>query len=329
MRYLGALILCLWAGLAAAQNWEAREYFGAAEADKTLRVLSSTDIDLFAPVLKSFVAGSPGIAVEYFVSGTADIDRIMRAGEQRFDVVISSAMDLQFKLANDGYASVLDGIDFPDWAVWRQTLFAFTSEPATIVVNREAFAEMGVPRSRQELIRQLRSAPERFRGKVGTYDVRQSGLGYLFATQDARTSETFWRLMEVMGNLDARLYCCSSAMIEDVATGRLAVAYNVLGSYAEARGDVSNTMEIIIPSDFQTVMMRTALVSDTTQYPEIARDFLLHVLTAGQATALPTLDPGLSAGEQSTIELGPALLTYLDRLKAQQFITAWEEAIIQ
>jgi iron(III) transport system substrate-binding protein len=169
---------------------------------------------------------------------------------------------------------------------------------------------------------------------VGTYDVRQSGLGYLFATQDARTSETYWRLMEVMGNLDARLYCCSSDMIEDVSTGRLAMAYNVLGSYAQARADLSDQIEIVLPSDFQTIMMRTALVSVRGPNPELARDFMQHLL--GQhgtpqsgGTALPLLDLAKPASEQSTIQLEPALLTYLDRLKAQRFLKEWEDAIIQ
>jgi iron(III) transport system substrate-binding protein len=159
--------------------------------------------------------------------------------------------------------------------------------------------------------------------------VRQSGLGYLFATQDARTSETFWRLMEVMGNLDAQLYCCSSDMIEDVASGRLAVAYNVLGSYAQARADLADRIEVILPSDFQTVMMRTALVSKGATHPDLAREFLIHLLTWRGAPSLPMLDLELAASEQSTIQLEPALLTYLDRLKAQRFIAAWEDTVIQ
>ena len=331
MRYVFALILSALAASLCAQEpvWEDRARFGGAAAPRALHVLSSTDTALFAPIAESFVARVPDTAIEYYVAGTADIDRIMRKSPDRFDVTISSAMDLQFKLANDGYALALDGFDYPDWAEWRQSVFAFTSEPAAIVLNRAAFAGGAMPDTRQALIRRLRETPEHFRGRVGTYDVRQSGLGYLFATQDARTSETFWRLMEVMGNLDARLYCCSSDMIEDVAAGRLFVAYNVLGSYAEAREDVSKAIEIIVPSDFQTVMMRTALVSSDARHPESARAFLLHLLNAAQVTALPMLDPERPAREQSTIELEPALLTYLDRLKEQRFIAAWEEAIIQ
>ena len=82
-------------------------------------------------------------------------------------------------------------------------MFAFTSEPAAIVINRAAFEGLPIPETRQELIEALRARPDVFRGRIGTYDVRQSGLGYLFATQDARASETFWRLMEVMGGFDA------------------------------------------------------------------------------------------------------------------------------
>lgn len=54
---------------------------------------------------------------------------------------------------------------------------------------------------------------------------RRSGLGYQVAAQDSHNSEAFWRLMEVMGRLDAHPYCCSGEMIRDVASGRLALAY--------------------------------------------------------------------------------------------------------
>jgi len=334
VRYLLALVFSVWAALGAAQDWEARALFGDPDAPKVLRVISSTDIDLFAAIADSFIARADGVTIDYYVAGTADLDRILRKSPEKFDVAISSAMDLQFKLANDGYARVLEGFDYPDWAEWRRSVFAFTSEPAAIVVNRAAFAGAGAPQSRQQLIRALRSTPELFRGKVGTYDVRQSALGYLFATQDARTSETFWRLAEVMGNLDARLYCCSSDMIEDVAAGRLLVAYNVLGSYAEARQDLSDQIQIILPSDFQTIMMRTALVSAAGPNPDLARDFMEHLLAPHDfpqidASALPLLDLSKPALEQSTIQLEPALLTYLDRLKAQRFLQEWADAIIQ
>jgi iron(III) transport system substrate-binding protein len=128
----------------------------------------------------------PDIEVHYFVTGTTELDDVFRNNADQFDVVISSAMDLQLKLANDGFAARLDGISHPEWAQWRDSLFAFTIEPAAIVINNAAFADLPIPATRQDLIEVLRENSEKFMGKVGTYDVRQSGLGYLFATQDAR-----------------------------------------------------------------------------------------------------------------------------------------------
>jgi iron(III) transport system substrate-binding protein len=238
-------------------------------------------------------------------------------------------MDLQLKLANDGFAMPLENIPGSDWAQWHDSLFAFTQEPAAIVINRAAFAGYPVPQTRQELIEALRARPEAFRGKVGTYDVRQSGLGYLFATQDARASETFWRLMEVMGGLDLRLYCCSGDMIDDLTSGSIAVAYNVLGSYATARVEGKEALEVILPSDFQTTMMRTAMVAKNTQYPAVAEAFVRHLIVAGPELAPLPLLTSQQAQESAVITLEPALLTYLDTLKRRKFLTAWEDAVIQ
>ena len=201
MRYLVVLISVFWASMSPAQDWEDRKIFGDASSAGKLRILSSTDTSFFEPILDSFVSENPGMAIEYLVTGTAALDELFRASPESYDLVISSAMDLQLKLANDGFALRISGLSLPNWAEWRQSLFAFTTEPAAVVINRAAFAGHEIPKTRQELISALRARPETFRGKLGTYDVRQSGLGYLFATQDARASETFWRLMEVMGGL--------------------------------------------------------------------------------------------------------------------------------
>lgn len=334
MRYFLTLILSLWAGLLSAQEWEDRQVFGQKDAP-TLRILSSTDTALFAPIIESFLAQAPPTQIEYLVTGTADIDTRYRQKPSAFDLVISSAMDLQLRLANDGFALRLNDLSHPDWAQWRQSLFAFTTEPATIVINRAAFADQAVPTTRQELIKVLRAAPDKFRGKVGTYDVRQSGVGYLFATQDARASETFWRLTEVMGGLDTQLYCCSGAMIEDVAAGKILVAYNVLGSYAAARSEYTKTLEIVLPSDFPITMMRTAFVSKQTGQPALATAFMDHLITlqsSGQDIdhfPLPPLAQVDKLQMPSSIPLETALLTYLDVLKRRTFIREWENAIIQ
>ena len=334
MRYLIALVLLCIPHAGWSDQWEDRLIFNEDAEGPRLRVISSTDTVLFAPVIEGFIAENPLISVEYLVSGTADINRRVRATPEAFDVVISSAMDLQLKLANDGFALPVDDVPVPSWAQWHHSLFAFTSEPATIVINRAAFEGQPVPHTRQGLIEALRNRPETFRGKIGTYDVRQSGLGYLFATQDARVSETYWRLMEVMGGLDVQLYCCSGEMINDLADGSILVAYNVLGSYAAIRAEGKDALEVVFPSDFQTIMMRTAMVLAVTSEPDAAEMLLRYIVTERPAVAegaspLPLLQDGLDAVEPETISLNPALLTFLDGLKRSKFLSAWEDAVIQ
>ncbi len=333
MRFIVTLILWLLPQVLVSQTWEDQQFFNEGPSKQVLRIISSTDTALFAPIIESFVAQTPNISVEYLVTGTADIDLRFRENPETFDLVISSAMDLQFKAANDGLARRLPNIVHPAWAQWRQSLFAFTSEPAAIVINRDAFAGHPIPNTRQELIQAMRARPEIFRGRIGTYDVRQSGLGYLFATQDARASETYWRLMEVMGALELRLYCCSGEMIDDLSDGTIAVAYNVLGSYAKARVESKDKIQVVFPADFPTTMMRTAMVSSQAQHPEIAAAFIQHLITL-QSLAnekpfpLPPLNSQLNEAEHATIALEPALMTFLDALKRQSFLAEWEDAVI-
>ncbi len=334
MRNLVALIFWFLPCLALAQDWEDRQLFNAAADRSVLRILSSTDTAIFGPIITRFVADNPEVTVEYLVSGTSDIDRIFRAEPGAYDIVVSSAMDLQLKLVNDGLARTQGNIDHPPWAHWRQSLFAFTAEPAAIVINRAAFAGAPIPRTRQELIEAMRARPDVFRNRVGTYDVRQSGLGYLFATQDARASETFWRLMEVMGRLNVRLYCCSGDMIDDLADGSIAVSYNVLGSYAAARIADKDRLEILLPADFPTTMMRTVLVSRDARQPDLATAFVQHVVSLqGKASEevqpLPLLNAQTDTAERAMIALEPALMTFLDTLKRRKFLAEWEDAVIQ
>jgi iron(III) transport system substrate-binding protein len=334
MRYYFALVFWLLPQMLLAQVWEDQRVFQSTENGPILRIISSTDTAIFAPIVEAFIAKNPSVSVDYMVTGTKDVDRLFRQQPNAFDVVISSAMDLQLKLANDGFALRLDGVEHLEWAKWHDSLFAFTSEPAAIVINRAAFVGQNIPKTRQALIEALRRRSDFFHGRIGTYDVRQSGLGYLFATQDARATETYWRLMEVMGALDVRLYCCSGDMIDDLISGRIAVAYNVLASYAEARLEDRASLEIILPADFPTTMMRTAMVSAKTSYPEEAEAFIRHLVKqqsqpSSASGLLPPLKMQFTTQEPSTIALEPALMTFLDAFKRRKFLAEWEDAVIQ
>lgn len=319
---------------------EDHRLFPATSGTDTLKIISSMDEDVFAPIAASFQAQNPRIGLDYTVATTAEVMRALYDEKQPFDVALSSAMDLQVKLANDGFTQAHRSAStdaLPDWARWRDHVFAFTREPATIVVSPAAFEGLKIPQTRQDLITLLRQNEDRFRRRVGTYDIRDSGVAFLFATQDARTSDTFWRLTEVMGDLYPRLYCCSGDMIADVASGRIAVAYNVLGSYARARQLKGDRIAIITPGDFTTVMLRTALIPANAPHADLAGIFIDHLANSSWSTTptsfggLFTWDDGWGSqiGGAGEIRLGPGLLVHLDPLKRQRFIQEWEDAILR
>jgi iron(III) transport system substrate-binding protein len=330
-----------WAAGAQAFQIEGERSFGASPPARVIELLSTTDIEVLAPVIEAFLARNPGLGVHYTLASSQETYAAVAEGAQRFDVVISSAMDLQMKLANDGLVQALPDdlvAERPYWSRWRNLLVAVAQEPVTVLLANSALAGgLAVPRTRRDLIALLRDNPDRFRGRVGTYDPAVSGAGYLFAAQDARLSDTFWRLAEVMGRLDAKLYCCSGDMIAAVRRGDLLMAYNVLGSYAAAKGSEGLGFQVIELEDFTLTLLRTALVPKTAPNPDLAVEFVAFLLSrAGQgliadAAGLPAIEAEAFVAKPhlSPIRLDPGLLAQLDQLTRQRFLEEWRAAMDQ
>lgn len=134
-----SLILICAATWAYAFEKEQVARFGPPHGTQVLRIISTADIAFFRPMITSFLATQPGVAIDYTVTSSTELQKAIAQENQPFDMVVSSAMDLQMKLANDGTARRYRSeatTALPDWAVWNDMLFAFTQEPATIVVSK-------------------------------------------------------------------------------------------------------------------------------------------------------------------------------------------------
>lgn len=340
LAFLAALIWVCLTVPARAFEVEDRVLYPASPAISQLRILSTTDRAAFEPIIMAFQAENPGIAVDYTIASTTELMTALHDEGAVFDLAISSAMDLQTKLANDGFALTYSAANtgaLPDWANWRKQVFAFTQEPAVLVLSDSFFAPGSAPRTRDDLIDLLRADPDRFQGRVGTYDIRESGFGYLMATQDSRNSQAFWRLMEVMGRLEAKLYCCSGDMIRDVASGELALAYNVLGTYAAAQQALGVGIQIVVLEDYANVMMRTALIPVSARNVPDAQRMIDFLTTLGTRPDLVAAS-GLSAIDQTSlrentalrpIRFGPGLLVFLDQLRRKNFLRNWQNSLFQ
>ncbi len=318
-----------------------------------LVIYSTLDIGAAEPIVLSFQALFPSVEVTYHDLNS--IDLYVRALEESdvqnrtADILLSSAMDLQIKFANDGYAHRYQPANFgelPDWANWRNEAFGFTFEPAVIVYNRNLIAEDEIPHTRFDLAQLITSDQDRFFDAIATYNPERSGLGYLFATHDSRVSDVIWDLASAMGSSGVKLYSSTSAMLDHVQSGRFAIGYNLLGSYAITRARDSENLGIILPEDYTLVMSRIAIIPRAAENIVWAERFVDFILSFEGQTVLAneaglfSIHPRVSGGttEQQLraqipnslipINVGPGLMVDLDQARRSRFLRRWENALI-
>lgn len=311
------------------------------QAVDALHVVGTTDVALFGPVLSAFAETMPELAIDYEQWASNDLYAVAAAacrGERpSADLIVSSAVDQQVKLVNDGCARPhrsLATAGLPPEANWRDELFGVTREPAVIVYNNDLVPAWEAPRSRFDLIDMLRPPESRFEGRVATYDIEESGLGYLFAFADAQQATTFGGLLEALGRSHAVATCCSVEIIDGVAEGRYLIAYNVLGSYALERARQDPRISVVAPEDYTLVLSRAAMVPKDAPNPAAAGlliDFLLseqgrvaladrNLIVRGEAVSgLPEDDASL----YRPIRLSPVLLLGLDSRMRANFMERW------
>ncbi|TWG79878.1 iron(III) transport system substrate-binding protein [Cupriavidus gilardii J11] len=326
-----------------------------ARREGVVNVYASTDEDVARPLLAAFEARYPGVRVRYLDLNTVDLHERFLAESARpaaadhADVLWSTAMDLQIKLVNDGYALHYPSPEragLPRWASWREEAWGTTFEPAVIVYNRRHFDDTDLPRSRTGLARLLQDNAARWRGRVVTYDIERSGVGYLLAQQDARMGGEFWYLAQALGRAGVQLSASTARMVESVASGELVLGYNLLGSYALSLMERGAQIGVIAPADYTLVMSRVALISRRAPHPWAARlwlDFLLsrpgQALLARSASRLYTIRTDTTSDHTAAalaerlgyafkpISVGPGLLAAQDQLRKRAFLARWREAM--
>ncbi len=342
------LAVAAWPALAAAEPITYPPVGGGpADAENTLMIYGGIDRGPIETVIHAFQANQPAIGVTFWEFNTNDLfDRFVDESDRGVataDVVISSAIDLQTKLVNDGYAQdyaapAVSAV--PAWAVWRSAAFGFTFEPAVIAYAKGRLPPGAVPRTRADLVRLLQDPA--LHGKVATYDPERSGIGLLLATQDAKQSPVIWDLAQAFGQAGVKLFTNTDAILDRIADGQLLLGYNLLGSYAVARHDPR--LGIVLPADYTLVLSRVALIARAARHQANARAFIDFLLSPeGQASvgaaslfSIRRDVPGEATAERLAaqagealrpIPIGPGLMVYLDPIKRRNFLDRWQKSL--
>ncbi len=312
-----------------------------AKAERGVTIYGNADTAELVPVVAAFRRTWPGIAVRYVDLGSTEIYRRLvaerRARRPSADLVWSSAMDLQVKLINDGYAQAYASPEkpaLPAQAVWKNMGYGVTAEPIGIVYNRRLIPDAKMPRSHAALEALLRQRRALFTGRVTTFDPVRSNVGYLYLTQDMAITRDTRSLLTAIAATRPVLSATTEPMLAAVAAGRQAIAYNVIGSYALDRARRDPRLGVVFPTDYTIVTSRIAFVARDARSPAAARLFLDFLLSRrGQSLlAQRSLWPvrtdvrarRLPPAQARPIRVGPQLLVNLDRITRQRFLRKWQ-----
>lgn len=259
-----------------------------AELEGHLVVYSVLSNKAAQPLVDGFKTLYPGIKVEYDGEGgsTETYDRFIAESKTKkptADVMWSSAMDLQMKLVVDGYAAKYfsaESKNIPKWANYKDIAWGTTYEPVVMVYNKQLLKPEEVPTDHTSFTQLLSSNQEKFKGKVTSFDLEKSGVGYMFAIQDQIQNPRWAELQRSLGTSKPFLAAGTGEMLKRINSGESMLGYNIMGSYALTRSkkDLPN-LGVTIPKDFAPILSRVMFININAAHPNAAKLWVDYVLS--------------------------------------------------
>ena len=324
----------------------------AAKKEGKVVIYSTTDTAAATALINDFKALYPGISVEYNDMNSTELyNRFISehaAGGGSADVLWSSAMDLQIKLVSDGNAMTYASPEIknmPAWSVWKNEAFGTTYEPIAIVYNKRLLTGDEIPQSHADMLRVFSQKADKVKGKVTTYDIEKSGVGFMLITQDSKHNPQFWEFAKALGAVGPRFQSSSGTMMERISSGENVLGFNIFSSYALLRAKKDPSIGIVYPKDYTMVMSRGMFASKTAKNSNAAKLWLDYILSKrGQTIVANQAELGsiradvegdqTLAGLTKTlgatlrpIPVSPELLAYLDQTKRLEFLKQWQTTI--
>jgi iron(III) transport system substrate-binding protein len=233
----------------------------------------------------------------------------------------------------------------PAWANFKNTAYGTTYEPIAIVYNKRLLTGDEVPQSHADMMRVFSQKADKLKGKVTTYDIEKSGVGFMLITQDSKYNPEFWEMVKAMGALGPRFQSSAGTMMERISSGENLLGFNIFASYANLRAKKDPSIGIVLPNDYCLVMSRVMFASKTAKNPNAAKLWVDYVLSKRGQTIIANqaelgsirndvegtmTEAGLSktlGNVAKPIPVSDELLGFLDQTKRLEFIKHWQQAL--
>ena len=325
----------------------------AAKKEGKVVIYSALDTKAAQPLIKDFNALYPDIKVEYNdMNSTEMYNRFIAesaSGQGGADVMWSSAMDLQVKLVDEGKALAYkspEASKLPSWAVYKDQAYGTTYEPAVFIYNKRLVTGNDIPQDHASFAKLLNTETAKFKGKVTTYDIEKSGVGFMFVVQDTKDFPGMKDLEKGFGATSYRVYASTGNMLEKVSSGEHLLGYNVLGSYALVRAKKDPNLGVVLPKDYTLVLSRVLFIGKGAKNPNAAKVWTDYVLSArGQKMigsdvelfsirddvdaeyTAASLNKQLGPNVVKPIPVSSEIVAYLDPKKRLEFLNTWKTTL--
>jgi iron(III) transport system substrate-binding protein len=324
---------------------------GAKKEGKVV-VYSALDTKAAQPLVRDFNALYPDVKVEYNDMNSTELyNRFIAeqaSGQGGADVMWSSSMDLQVKLVDEGHAMTYASPEskaIPAWANYKSQAYGTTFEPAVFVYNKRLVTGDEIPQDHAGFAKLMNTKADKYKGKVTTYDIEKSGVGFMFVAQDYKEFKGMDEVVRGFGATGYRVYSSTGNMLEKTSSGEHLLGYNVLGSYAFTRAKKDASLGVVVPKDYALVLSRVMFIGKGAKNPNAAKLWLDYILSkrgqtiiadAAELFAIRDDIPGEhTAGalkkqygdKLKPIPVSAEITSTLDQKKRLDFIAHWKQTL--
>jgi iron(III) transport system substrate-binding protein len=234
----------------------------------------------------------------------------------------------------------------PSWAVYKNEAYGTTYEPAVFIYNKRLVTGNDIPQDHAAFAKLLNGEAAKFKGKVTTYDIEKSGVGFMFVVQDTKYFPGMKDLEKGFGATSYRVYASTGNMLEKVSSGEHLLGYNVLGSYALVRAKKDPNLGVVLPKDYTLVLSRVLFIGKGAKDPNAAKLWTDYILSArGQKLiggevelfairtdvdteyTAASLNKQLGPNAVKPIPVSSEIVTYLDQKKRLEFLSDWKKTL--
>jgi iron(III) transport system substrate-binding protein len=318
----------------------------AAAAENQLVIYSAAEKQYCTGLLEGFSARHPGIEIEFVFGISVALHQryqaALAAGKPEADLLWSSAMDLQMGLVLEGDALPHPSPEaraLPQGAACRDLAYATTVEPLVTLVNRDRFDVNVAAGSLAELTAALRSNPERFLGRIASYDIAANGLGFFALLHESRRCEEFTAFLQALAACKPTLFGSNPPLVEEVASGRAALGFHVLASYAQRATRLHPSLAIAASNTPPLAVSRVAFIPRSAPHPNAARLFLDYLLSQDgqqrllEAGLFPIRRAASGATRSGTDAVTPIRIDrdfddLLDPQRRKKLLSRWRAAVL-